>query len=379
MKFSFVITYRDRDPEAVRNNIHSLLGQTVQDFEICFVDYGSQEKNRQAIVTLLEGQPKVRYRYVHTRGHLWCRSHANNLGVALAQGEFVVMVDVDLIYPPFFLERITPYLAADKQLLYYCYFAPQSFTAYETLDWEQPLSFRQASPTLTETGLVIQPRQAFQDVGYFDEYYKVWGVEDAEFNERVQQAGYQPQKIPLEELFTLHQWHPSNARRDAMPQNWLTFMRKRKQQTTQLADRRYLPAYSHPRPLTAIAENNAQAPDISLSFTLPLSQAYNHFYKAFTQLRAGEVLYVKQDFGEIILDENSSKIARLAAFLNKQLARRGVAYRIVEPRTYEQGEILDFYAVRDFIYYFLVTFESSFEDYYLDIQPPHTLRLYLRK
>jgi glycosyltransferase involved in cell wall biosynthesis len=119
MEDSFVVTYRDRDPEAVRRNLSSLMKQETEiTYEICFVDYGSQEHNRQQIHEFVNDKKLIKYQYIHTRGWLWCRSHANNIGIDNAASKYIIMVDVDLIYPPFFLEKIHQYMHEKCLLLY---------------------------------------------------------------------------------------------------------------------------------------------------------------------------------------------------------------------------------------------------------------------
>jgi predicted glycosyltransferase involved in capsule biosynthesis len=384
MEFSFVITYRDRDVQAVQRCLSSLLNQqTSSEYEICFVDYGSQESFRQPLATFIAAHPRIKYRYAATRGWLWCRSHANNMGIDMASGRYIVMVDVDLMYPSFFLEKVKKYIDPQTQVLYHCYFAPQEFEGYENLDFGKKQPFRHTSNTLTETGLMAAPKQAFVEAGYYDEYFKVWGIEDAEMNQRIQAVGYKPVKMPLEEVYGVHQWHVSNTLIDLMPKNWYEFMKKRTQQATDIKQRYYLPkndleGYGLLRQFAQNQEASvAHERNQTFVFTAPFALSCIRFIYQFEALQEGEVLIVEQPF-ELISAKAVSKLSQVMGFLNRKALQYKLSYRIIEAVPFET-EVIDFLRVRDFVYFFLVEQEAKIADYYLEVRPKEHIKLFLTR
>ncbi|WP_027003142.1 glycosyltransferase family 2 protein [Hugenholtzia roseola] len=384
MDFSFVITYRDREVEAVKRCLGSLLNQkTTSRYEICFVDYGSQEQFRQPLAAFIATQLRIRYAYAPTRGWLWCRSHANNLGLDLAQGKYIVMVDVDLIYPDFFLEKIKKYIDEQTQVLYHCYFAPKEFGDYDTLNFTKAQPFRHTSETLTETGLMAAPKVAFLKAAYYDEYFKVWGIEDAEMNQRIQKVGYKPFKMPLDEVYGVHQWHLSNTLLDIMPKNWYDFMKRRTLKTTQKTERYYLPkneleSLSPLRKLENITQSKIEGLSYqNFKFEVPFAYDTIKFFNLFENLKSGEALHVAQKF-EWIGQEGASKVGKMLNFFNKKASQYKISYRITEALPFET-EMIDFLKVRDFLYFFLVENESRILDYFLEVKPREKIELFIIK
>ncbi|MCC5943492.1 MAG: glycosyltransferase family 2 protein [Bernardetiaceae bacterium] len=381
MLFSFVITYRDRKAEAVKRNLRSLLAQKISDnFEICFVDYGSKEQNRRSIVDFCAEEPRIRYEFMDTEGWLWCRAQANNRGIALAKGEIVVMVDVDLMYPPFFLAKVKAHFDQNPKtlLMYHCYFAPKDFKDYEKIAWHTPPpSSWNVSSANYHSGLAIVEKEAFEKAGWFDEYFKIWGMEDTEMNLRIQNIGYPIAALPKEQAFTVHQWHPSNQRIANMPQNWYEVMKAHQQaQYQKIEDKRYMQAPSQKRVL--LERKNAKKPDLKLHFEVPSKLAFNRFFKAFQQLKSGEIIAIEQTF-DWIKPQEQSKLAKVVHTTNQLLGKAKVSYRMTEINTYLQGEILDFVSVRDFICFFILEFEAQIADYYYEAKYPESLVFWVMK
>jgi len=62
-----IYPYRNRNIERVKRSLESLENQTVSDFSVVFVDYGSELEISSAIETLLENYDFVNYQYYPTR------------------------------------------------------------------------------------------------------------------------------------------------------------------------------------------------------------------------------------------------------------------------------------------------------------------------
>lgn len=85
--------------------INSVLSQTLQDFEIIVSDDGSTDGTA-LVVSRYRGDPRVRYMFHDNRG----TSHAKNIAVRQAKGEYLAFLDADDTLDPTALERMVQQL-----------------------------------------------------------------------------------------------------------------------------------------------------------------------------------------------------------------------------------------------------------------------------
>ena len=100
MKYSFVIPVYNR-PEEVGELLESLTGQTCKDFEVVVVEDGSQRPCR-SVVEQYGGKMCVRYFMKENSGP----GDSRNYGVSRAQGEYVIILDSDVVLPPGYLKAV---------------------------------------------------------------------------------------------------------------------------------------------------------------------------------------------------------------------------------------------------------------------------------
>lgn len=81
--------------------IHSILGQSVKDFELILIDDGTPDQSAEIAEKILKESDFEKYRIIHTENK--GVSSARNTGVQVATGEFVIMVDADDVLAPCFL------------------------------------------------------------------------------------------------------------------------------------------------------------------------------------------------------------------------------------------------------------------------------------
>jgi GT2 family glycosyltransferase len=204
---TLVIGYRNRDVERVKRCLDSLARQTFKEFTLIFVDYGSPSAIAAAAKQTVERYPFTRYVYSDTRGWPWNRSRALNIGGRLAQSEYVVTTDVDVVFEKNVLEIVAHHLHRGRVLHCRPYFLPKDFSDWENLTSRLP-SFRLGTEAMLGVFMGV-PRKVFHELRGFDEYYRYWGVEDRDLAHRLKTVGVEQAWLP-DEARMFHQWHPES-------------------------------------------------------------------------------------------------------------------------------------------------------------------------
>lgn len=151
--------------------VRSVLNQTFQNFEIIIVDDGSSDGTRAIIEEFYSD--KIIYVYQENKG----RSHARNLALEMARGEYIAFLDSDDIYLPRKLELQVNFLDVnqDFSMLYTAAacidgegnFLPDAYDAnisgwiYREIAFFVPI-------TITLPTVMVR-REVFDRVGRFDE------------------------------------------------------------------------------------------------------------------------------------------------------------------------------------------------------------------
>jgi len=203
MSLAFIAGYRDRDMERVKRSLDSLKNQTCRDFEMILVDYGSSSDCSSAIRSLAGNYNFCRYCYSDTRGWMWNRSAALNTGARHSNREFLFLTDVDIVYPPWFVERLIHNMARDVCLISECFRSPPGFDNWESVTRRGDIP---QWSSMKGQGLICVAKKALESVGGLDEQYGFWGPEDKDFVERLNR-NLVPE-YPLSDLYCYHQWHP---------------------------------------------------------------------------------------------------------------------------------------------------------------------------
>lgn len=199
---SIIFGYRDRETDRLERCIASLAQQTFKDFEVIFVDYGSQLAQAKKVEELLKQYSFCKYVYSDSRGWPWNRSRALNTGAQLATGEYIMTTDVDMIYPPQFLQIFVNNVAPSKVLHVFHHFLPKGFK-----DWANIENYKNYPVAHNAHGAChcIQ-REHYEKLGGFDEFYCYWGIEDRDLKEREIAMGLSIESLN-DQVVMYHQWH----------------------------------------------------------------------------------------------------------------------------------------------------------------------------
>lgn len=238
IKFSILIGFRNRNISRVTRCIESFAAQTFKNFELIFVDYGSDPEIASSVKKFLSDYPFVKYIYNDTRGWFWNRAHALNTGLVNSVGTYIIASDIDMIHAPNFVEALDQIVQPATLYHYRCYYLPEKFD-YSTvpLNAGEKCSFPVSSEKAQ--GLLVVEREACERVGGWNENFKIYGGEDNEMSQRLLEDGLQVQWLPLNRFTTYHQWHPSHKKSiEVLPYKWKQKMGKLASSTDPQAQQR---------------------------------------------------------------------------------------------------------------------------------------------
>jgi predicted glycosyltransferase involved in capsule biosynthesis len=202
-EYTIIYAYRNRETKRIQQSLLSLQAQNSQNFQVLFVDYGSNSSFSAAIKNCVERFPFVTYHYIGHPGLLWNKSKALNYGIALAQTPFVVLADVDVVFSPHFTQALNPLKSDWHFSLFKIGYLSHAVTA------KVPSTpYSQWTPKfIGDTfGIGLFPKSALLDVCGLDPFFHFYGSEDADLNLRLQHAGYAQKRC--EDDLLRHQWHP---------------------------------------------------------------------------------------------------------------------------------------------------------------------------
>ena len=192
----------------MRDSIDSVLGQTLQDFEIIAWDDGSTDAGTLELLDELATLDRVVVVHAANHGVIGARNSA----MRLAQGEFLVCLDPDDRFQPTYLEKAVLYLRShpDISIVY-----PWQQTVgakeerWQTHDLDPAqIAFSNHLPVCS-----VLRREVFTETGGFSPEM-AGGVEDWEFWTHAADLGFQGRVIP-ESLFEYSYSDDPNESRDA--------------------------------------------------------------------------------------------------------------------------------------------------------------------
>lgn len=215
VKLSIIFGFRNKEIDRVETCLRSLASQSFKDFEVVFVDYGSDTSFSEPLKKMLSAFSFVTYVYSNTKGMPWNRSHAFNTGIRMAKGEFVFTSDVDLVFSKDCLQTFCNAVNGNKAVFSDVYLMNKGQTFKEGMSVEGIKVQRGGS------GMGIYPTAKLQEIGGYDEYFKIWGCEDRDLKQRLELAGLAIEVMDITKAPIFHQWHPqSNLQRNFLPTGW---------------------------------------------------------------------------------------------------------------------------------------------------------------
>ncbi|QYA24016.1 glycosyltransferase [Gramella sp. MT6] len=204
-KIAIIYAHRKRDVERIRLSFESLKKQSSKNFEVIFVDYGSNAPLTEDLKKLMGEYDFVSPFFLPVPQLLWNKSKALNYGVLQSKASYIFIADVDLIFPPKAIERLEQLKKPESFFLFKMGYLDQDTSS--NLMELQGFDDLKASRVGEVNGMVLAPRGAFLKVNGFDEFFHFYGAEDVDLFSRFETAGYREEKT--EGLYFFHNWHRS--------------------------------------------------------------------------------------------------------------------------------------------------------------------------
>lgn len=356
MLFSFIATYRNRDAERVRRCLQSLAAQNFDSYEVLLVDYGS-DSEYQTEVQKISTDLGVNYTYLAAQGWLWCKPHALNTALDLAKGEYLIMVDIDMIYPNNFLAVLQSQIAQNKILHYHCYYLSETFTDYDKLFKDKDLQQNFRLSDQHATGLFVVSKTDFAEIGGSDEFYMLWGLEDSDASLRLQAKGLEIKWISPETTHVFHQWHDHPNHNRLVPADWQKAIKTYfANNTNRIFREKIFPTncFEKRRALEIFEKKDFESCE-KIHLKLPLQLGYTELSWRLTSEK-GRKFYLHLE--ESDFEKNNTFMQKAVQKINHFLANR-TEYRLTHPLLEA-----DLQKIREWIFYMILFHRSAWQDYY---------------
>lgn len=205
---TIVLTNRNRNLNIVKNCLESLSNQSKKEFELFFVDYGSDSDYLIELKKLVVNYPKVHLILCPVNGQLWNKSRAINIALKQTKTPYFLVGDVDLIFSPQFIS--TAYeLMNSNNVYYFKYgFLSQDESLKKKTFEEYEIDF---DGSIDVAGTTLFSTQQLREINGYDEFYHGWGAEDVDVHLRMSNLGCQI-VFYNSSILLKHQWHPKQYR-----------------------------------------------------------------------------------------------------------------------------------------------------------------------
>ncbi len=205
---TLVLTYRNRDLRIVKKCFDSLAEQSVKNFRVFLVDYGSEASFAILLVELVNTFPFIQLISCPVQGQLWNKCRAINIALTQATSPYFLVGDIDMLFRRDFIEEMNQLKSLKETVYFKVGFLSQK-------ESEKQLAFHNyvSNHFSTEeaTGITLYPTDLLKNINGYDEFYHCWGAEDSDVHIRLRNAGHEV-RFYDKTVLLLHQWHPKEYR-----------------------------------------------------------------------------------------------------------------------------------------------------------------------
>ena len=212
---TIIYAYRNRDLKRIQKSLDSLSFQTNKNFNVIFVDFGSDSLIANELESLTSFYSFVQYYYLDTSHQPWNKSKALNFAIKMTDSDFCFIADIDMIFHPEFIKLLV--LKSLNNTV--TFFKVGFLSKYESLkilpfeDYKIKFHSNQEA-----TGMSLLPIKNLKDIHGYDEFFHFWGAEDTDLHNRLCNSGCTINYYD-EKTLMLHQWHPNYRQRETKTLN----------------------------------------------------------------------------------------------------------------------------------------------------------------
>lgn len=353
--FSIILSYRNRDVKRVKICLDALANQNNVFFEVIFIDYGSDNYFSNESANLIGEFNFAKYHFNATQGWFWNRAHALNTGVKLANGEIVLMCDIDLILEADFIEKISKLDFKNAFYIFECFYLPENFDFENKNVLNDGIHYRQ-----DYVGLCAAKKEDILAINGLDEYFMVWGAEDEDYYKRLENHGLKMIRLNATEYKVFHNWHKTEA--PSFPTFWYLTMVDRLFKINNL--------------LTEVDQVSGQI--IHLNNRKIFSLINNNSFDVELKLNMSNKFLVFHDFMRDFLHPNflSGKFIFNKSTSKNKLVKKSI-FRLAKNKGEE--EYISVKEITEFIQYLVGTNRRIIDDYFFDTTGEEIHFYYLKK
>lgn len=202
-KLTIIYANRNRDAERVKISFNSLKKQSNQNFEVVFVDYGSEPLIVYNLQQLSCSYEFVTFYHLPVSQLLWNKSKALNYGISKSKNSYIFIADVDLVFHPEAIQLLIKLSNPNKFFLFKLGYLnkTQSVNLRKAYKFDD-LRVKKFGDV---NGMVLSSKESFCKINGFDEFYHFYGAEDVDLFSRLTNADY----IEKKDIHTYfyHNWH----------------------------------------------------------------------------------------------------------------------------------------------------------------------------
>lgn len=201
---TLVLTNRNRELRIIKNCLNSLAAQSVREFNVILVDYGSDFGFVDELSQLVAQYSFVKLICCPVQAQLWNKARAINIALQQCITSHFLVGDIDMLFRKDFMEK-TRGILSNKEIVY----LKVGFLSETESKKDTPFEDYAVKHFSTKeaTGITLFPTTVLKEIHGYDEFYHGWGAEDTDVHIRLKNADYEIDFYEGENLL-LHQWHP---------------------------------------------------------------------------------------------------------------------------------------------------------------------------
>jgi hypothetical protein len=219
---SFIVGFRNRDTERVRLFLESLKAINSDDYELIFVDYGSDETISKNVKNILSNYSFASYHFFNSRGQNWNRAKCLNYAYSISIGQYIFTSDIDFLYSQDFIEIVKGIVSPTKSFYFQVGFLTQKQS--QVIHFDSTKYEIESYSNEDAVGALLISRNMFDEVGGYDEFYEIWGIEDNDLLYRLNMTNNQISFYNSKTIIW-HIWHLPVKQSAVLPNGWLKLLK----------------------------------------------------------------------------------------------------------------------------------------------------------